>query len=210
MINQLLSLAKRRLQVFCFAMDDHVKDLLLKTGNVLGDTSTGYRNYVIFIVGLDNGLRASELAGITLNKINLKDGYIKVMGKGSKERIVPIDKFVTGKIWHYIDRVRPKPVDPGCDGLFLSSDGKPITTNTIKLIFSRLAKKSGVVRLHAHLCRYTFAINYLLNGVDIFSLKEILGHASLDMVNHYLHFTNSQITSQHHKYSPMDKLYNPS
>lgn len=73
-------------------------------------------------------------------------------------------------------------------------------------VFFRLANKSGVVRLHAHLYRHTFAKNYLLNGGDIFSLKEILGHASLDMVNHYLHFTNSQITDRHHQYSPMDHL----
>jgi site-specific recombinase XerD len=171
-------------------------------------TSTGYRDYVIFNTALDNGSRASELTGITLGKLDLQRGYIKVMGKGSKERIVPIGKFVTGKIWHYIDQIRPKPIDPGCDRLFLSSDGKPITVNTIKLIFSRLAKKSGVVRLHAHLCRHTFAINYLLNGGDIFSLKEILGHATLDMVNHYLHFTNAQITERHHQYSPMDHLQN--
>jgi len=56
------------------------------------------------------------------------------------------------------------------------------------------------------LCRHTFAINYLLNGGDIFSLKEILGHTTLEMVNHYLHFTSAQIVVQHHKYSPMDKL----
>jgi site-specific recombinase XerD len=73
-------------------------------------------------------------------------------------------------------------------------------------MFSRLAKTSGVKRLHAHLCRHTFATNYLLNGGDIFSLKEILGHSTFEMVNHYLYFTSSQLTAQHHKYSPMDKL----
>ena len=57
--------------------------------------------------------------------------------------------------------------------------------------FFKQMKNSGVERLHAHLYRHTFAINYLLNGGDIFSLKEILGHTTLDMVNHYLHFTNS-------------------
>ena len=111
------------------------------------------------------------------------------------------------KLWHYIEKVRPEPFGPEHDRLFLSREGKPITVNTIKLIFSRLAKGSGVNRLHAHLCRHTFAINYLLNGGDIFSLKEILGHTTLDMVNHYLHFTSSQIKAQHHKYSPMDKLH---
>jgi site-specific recombinase XerD len=129
------------------------------------------------------------------------------MGKGAKERIVPIGKYIQLTLWTYIDKVRPTPFDPECNRLFLSPSGKPITVNAIKLFFSRLAKISGVTRLHAHLCRHTFAINYLLNGGDIFSLKEILGHTTLDMVNHYLHFTSSQITAQHHKYSPMDKLH---
>jgi len=120
--------------------------------------------------------------------------------------MVPIGKFVGMTLWHYVEDVRPQVASSDINKLFLSRDGRPITTNTIKLVFSRLAKSSGVERLHAHLCRHTFAINYLLNGGDIFSLREILGHTTLEMVNHYLHFTASQITEQHHKFSPMDKL----
>lgn len=170
------------------------------------DSATGFRNYAIFVTTLDTGLRASEIANATLSHLNLEDGYIKVMGKGAKERIAPIGKLVQRTLWSYVDRMRLRRATPGCNNLFLSSAGKPITVNTIKLIFARLAKSSRVERLHAHLCRHTFAINYLLNGGDIFSLKEILGHATLEMVNHYLHFTSSQITAQHHKYSPMDKF----
>ncbi|MFC1974417.1 tyrosine-type recombinase/integrase [Chloroflexota bacterium] len=155
---------------------------------------------------LDTGLRASEAAGITMSNLNLTDGYIKVMGKGSKERVVPIGKYIQMTLWTYFDKVRPEPISLDYNNLFLTRGGKPITVNTIKLIFSRLVKNSSVEKLHAHLCRHTFAINYLLNGGDIFSLKEILGHTTLAMVNHYLHFTSSQITDQHHKYSPMDKL----
>ncbi|MFC2004724.1 tyrosine-type recombinase/integrase [Chloroflexota bacterium] len=177
----------------------------LKTGNLFGGRS-GARNFAILISLFDTGLRASELANITLTALNLEDGLIKVMGKGAKERVVPIGKFTQLTLWSYIDKVRPEPAIPDRNNLFLSSNGKNITVNTIKLIFSRLSKNSGVKRLHAHLCRHTFAINYLLNGGDIFSLKEILGHTTLEMVNHYLHFTSSQITAQHHKYSPMDKL----
>jgi site-specific recombinase XerD len=167
---------------------------------------TGARNHTIFVTLLDTGLRASETASITLSNLNLKDGYIKVMGKGLKERIVPIGKYVRMTLWIYIEKVRPESTSLDCNNLFLSSNGKVITVNTMKLIFPRLAKSSSVVRLHAHLCRHTFAINYLLNGGDIFLLREILGHTTLDMVNHCLHFTSSQITAQHHKYSPMDKL----
>ena len=174
--------------------------------SINGQSYSGERNHAILVTLLDSGLRASEAAGITLDNLNLKDGYIKVIGKGDKERIVPIGKFVQMELLHYIEKVRPQPYGSDCDKLFLSRGGKPITVNTVKLVFSRLAKSSGVNRLHAHLCRHTFAINYLLNGGDIFSLREILGHTTLEMVNHYLHFTSSQITAQHRKYSPMDKL----
>ena len=167
---------------------------------------TGVRNHTIFVLLLDTGLRASEVAGITIKYLNLQDGFIRVMGKGAKERVVPIGNHVQSILLNYINSVRPQPVDRECDKLFLSRNGKPITVNTLKLVFTRLAKHSGVERLHAHLCRHTFSINYLLNGGDIFSLRAILGHTTLEMVNHYLHFTSSQITAQHHKFSPMDKL----
>ena len=107
---------------------------------------------------------------------------------------------------NYIDNVRPVSRNGECDNLFLTGTGRGITANTIKLMFHRLAKASGVERLHAHLCRHTFAVNYIMNGGDLSSLKKILGHTTFDMVNHYLHFTSAQITAQHHKYSPMDKL----
>ena len=176
------------------------------TSSINHESPTGFRNHAIFVTALDNGLRASELTDIAISQLDLKSGYVKVMGKGSKERIVPVGDFVKMTLWNYINRIRPEPSTPDCDKLFLSPSGRPITANTIKLVFSRLSKSSGVERLHAHLCRHTFAINYLLNGGDIFSLKEILGHTTLEMVNHYLHFTTSQLTAQHHKYSPMDKL----
>ena len=167
---------------------------------------TGARNHAIFVTALDSGLRASEIASIRLGQLNVKGGFIKVIGKGDKERIVPIGEFVRMTLWHYVTHVRPNHSNNQCDSLFLSHHGHAITPNTIKLMFTRLAKSSGVERLHAHLCRHTFSVNYLLNGGDIFSLREILGHTSLEMVSHYLHFTAAQITDQHHKYSPMDRL----
>lgn len=180
------------------------------TASINKKSPIGARNYAIITTLLDTGMRASELAGITLGNLSLTDGYIKVMGKGSKERIVPIGKYVRHTLWDYIDRARSKPAGTDISNLFLTTYSKPISVNTVKLLFTRLAKISGVKRLHAHLCRNTFAINYLLNGGDIFSLREILGHTTLEMVNHYLHFTSSQITTQHHKYSPMDKLHGES
>ena len=169
---------------------------------------TGIRNHALLITLLDTGIRENEITGITLNNLNLQDGCIKVMGKGAKERIVPIGRYTRMVLSDYKRKTRPEPADNDCNALFLSGHGTPITANAITLTFSRLSAKSSVHRLHAHLCRHTFAINYLLNGGDIFSLKEILGHTTLEMVNHYLHFTRAQITDQHRKFSPMDRLFN--
>ena len=168
------------------------------------NSHSGERNYAIFCTALDTGLRASELANITLPQLNLESGFIKVMGKGSKERVVPIGKHVRLTLLNYIEKARP--ALPECNYLFVTNSGNPISLNTLKLMFRRLGMKSGVTRLHAHLCRHTFAINYLLNGGDVFSLKSILGHSSLEMVNRYLYFTSAQITERHHQFSPMDKF----
>ena len=173
-----------------------------------GNSFIKTRNHAILVTLLDTGLRVSEVANMKLNNMNMIDGHAKVMGKGSKERLVPLGKYTQMTLLNYINEVRSRFNNAEYDGVFLSTNGRPISSNTIKLFLSRLARTSGVIRLHAHLCRHTFAINYLLNGGDIFSLKEILGHTSLDMVNHYLHFTGAQITAMHHKYSPMDRFHN--
>ncbi len=167
----------------------------------------GIRNHAIVLTFLDTGQRESELANCPINNLNLEDGYMKVLGKGAKERVVPIGAYCQQILGNYIDNVRPVPQNGDSNNLFLTSTGKPITANTIKLLFHRLARASGVERLHAHLCRHTFAVNYIMNGGDLSSLKEILGHTTFEMVNHYLHFTRSQITAQHRKYSPMDRLH---
>lgn len=169
-------------------------------------TLVGRRNYVIVVLMLDTGLRVGEVANAELKNFKPIEGCLKVMGKGKKERIVPVGMVVQTALSEYITYVRSKIARLDCDRLFVSEDGGPITENTLKLFFSRLSKKSSISRLHAHLCRHTFAINYLLNGGDIYSLKEILGHKTLEMVNRYLHFTKVQITARHHEFSPMDRI----
>jgi integrase/recombinase XerC/integrase/recombinase XerD len=169
-------------------------------------TPMGKRNYAFITVMLDTGLRVSEETALNLSEVNLEKSYLKVMGKGSKERLVPIGDYSRAVLLDYVENARPQPVNQNINNLFLTSDGKPLSTNAIKLLFSRLKKASGVKRLHPHLCRHTFATNYLLNGGDVFTLKAILGHSSLEMVNHYLHFSSSMLAALHHQFSPMDRL----
>jgi site-specific recombinase XerD len=169
-------------------------------------TPIGMRNDAILTLKLDTGLRASEVCSLPLGQLNLEKCYLKASGKGAKERMVPFGDYTRTTLYHWIKEGRPRLSRGNCDTVFLTCDGRPMSVNALKLMFDRLAKSSGVLRLHAHLCRHTFAINYLLNGGDVFSLKEILGHTTLEMVNQYLHFTTAQISVLHHRFSPMDRL----
>ena len=164
------------------------------------------RNQALFMILLDSGLRIGELINLKMEDIHTDEGYLKVMGKGRKERIAPIGNNAQKVLQRYLFRFRPKPINPVINNVFLSQGSKPITENSMKLMFTRLAKRSGVCRLHAHLCRHTFATRFLINGGDVFSLQQILGHSTLEMVKHYVNLASSHVVIQHQRYSPLDRL----
>jgi site-specific recombinase XerD len=169
-------------------------------------TPVGARNYSMLMLFLDSGLRCSELRRFSLDDINFDGRYLKVMGKGGKERVVPFGLSTEKALLRYSLRFRPEPFNPTFRYFFLTHDGKPLSKNCVYLIIRRIAAKSGVTRLHPHLCRHTFATNYLINGGDVFSLQQILGHTTLEMVKRYITLASSHVTAQHRKYSPMDRL----
>jgi site-specific recombinase XerD len=171
-----------------------------------GDSASGCRDMAMAVTFLDSGLRLSELIGIRLVDAHIDQGYLKVMGKGAKERIVPVGNVAQKALQRYVFHFRPEPVYEDDDYLFLSLEGKQMKGNAVQLIFSRLARRSGVKRLHVHLCRHTFATNYLINGGDVFSLQQILGHTSLEMVRRYVTLASAQVRVQHRKFSPMDRM----
>ena len=168
------------------------------------NTSSGCRDTAMIIVFLDCGVRLSELANLKLPDAHIEEGYLKVMGKGAKERIVPIGNMAQKVLQRYIFHFRPEPMRE--DNVFLTLDGGPMSDNAIKLIAARLARKSGVRRLHVHLFRHTFATNYLINGGDVFSLQQILGHTTLEMVRRYVTLASAHVRVQHRKFSPMDRM----
>jgi len=168
--------------------------------------SSNARNQTIFMLLLDTGLRMGELINLKMDDVHMNEGLLKVIGKGRKERIVPMGSNAQRALQRYLFRYRMKPLLSGIDNVFLSVLGKPLTENGMKLIFSRLAKRSGVPRLHAHLCRHTFATRFLINGGDVFTLQQILGHSTLEMVRHYVNLAANHVAIQHHRFSPLDRL----
>lgn len=164
------------------------------------------RNQTIFMLLLDTGLRIGELINLKMEDAHMNEGFLKVLGKGNKERIVPIGCNAQKALQRYLFRYRPTPAHQDIDTVFLSIHGYPLTGNSAKLMFAKLAKRSGVSRLHAHLCRHTFATRFLINGGDVFTLQQILGHSSLEMVRHYVNLAASHVSIQHRKFSPLDHL----
>jgi len=163
--------------------DDEIMSLL-KTFNSSNPFEA--RNRTIFMLLLDTGIRIGELINLKIEDVHLNEGFLKVLGKGKKERIVPIGCNAQKALQQYMFRYRPKPAQSQFDMVFLSIHGHPLTENSLKLMFARLAVKSKVYRLHAHLCRHTFATRFLINGGDVFTLQQILGHSTLEMVRHYV------------------------
>lgn len=167
-------------------------------------TSWGARNSCIVLLLLDTGMRFSELLGIGMEDLHLEDLYVKVMGKGQKERIIPFGSSAQKSLMKYIYHFRP---DPNSDNkLFLNLDGSPMTASGLRQVIERIAKSSGVERMHTHLLRHTFAVSYLMNGGDVFTLQQILGHTTLQMVRHYVNLANSHLMTQHKRFSPIDRM----
>ncbi|MFZ7131346.1 MAG: tyrosine-type recombinase/integrase [Eubacteriales bacterium] len=174
------------------------------------DTKTpeGYRNMTIIMTLLDTAMRVSELCTIKLEDIRLDDGMIKVLGKGNKERFVPMGRQVQRLLWQYINRCRPEPVRRHGDLLFLTEDGRPLTKDRIDKVMSYYGQKAEIkgVRCSPHTLRHTAAVRFLRNGGDVFTLQRLLGHTSLEMTRRYCELADIDVKQAHITASPVDNL----
>jgi len=164
--------------------------------------AAGVRDRAILLLLLDTGLRVSEAAALRLGDLR-PDGTLKVRGKGSKERIVPVGSTARQAIIRYLgQRSQGRPDD----ALFLGRKGE-ISARGLQHMVRRLKGRVGMTgRLSPHSLRHTFARSYLVNGGDVFSLQRILGHATLDMVKRYVALADADLVARHSVASPADRL----
>lgn len=158
------------------------------------------RNEAIILTLLDTGLRCSELCAITIAQTDLKRERIKVMGKGAKERTVRIDSRTATAIWKYLT-TRPN-VNAG-DPLFSTDRNTHIDRHNLYDMLHQVGERAGVPNVHPHRFRHTFAIQFLRNGGNIYALKMILGHETLDMVQRYLKLAQIDLDESHRQASPV-------
>ncbi|MFC2058157.1 tyrosine-type recombinase/integrase [Chloroflexota bacterium] len=171
-------------------------------------TAVGFRDWAIILTFLDTGTRVSELCTLQFEDTDLTQKLLKVRGKGSKERFLPIGLKTQRALWKYAERYRSVPAGPQFNNFFLTRDGTPLTRRHVGKLIKRYDEKAKLpgVNYYPHKFRHTFAINYLRNGGDVFSLQRILGHSDLDMVRRYLNWATVDIQTAHQRCSPVDHL----
>jgi site-specific recombinase XerD len=173
----------------------------------LDSTRERLRNFSVLMLFLDTGITLDELVSLKLSRIDFAIGEMTVLGKGNKERIVPIGLQAKKALVDYIAKERPDPTSPQDeDVVYLNADGYPVTHDAVEKVFQRVKKKAEVAKLHPHACRHTFSVRYLVNGGDALSSQKILGHTSLEMTRKYVNLASGDVKEKHRKFSPMDNL----
>jgi integrase/recombinase XerD len=168
------------------------------------ETAAALRDSAMLEMLYATGVRVSELIGLTMNSINWQVGFLIVMGKGSKERIVPVGKTAYDCTKLYVDRARPKLMQgKSTDMLFLNRFGGKFTRQGFWKMVVRYAKKAGLQKkVHPHTFRHSFASHLLEGGADLRTVQVMLGHADISTTQIYTHITRDRLKEIHRKYHP--------
>ena len=155
-------------------------------------TKYDYRNKAMLELLYSSGLRVSELVNLTVYDVQLSENIVRIIGKGGKERIVPIDDYATKYLTIYMTEYRPQLMKKQItNDLFLNNLGKKISRQAMFKIIQQIALKKGI-RTHfsPHTLRHSFATHLLENGADLRSIQELLGHSSISTTQIYTHVSN--------------------
>lgn len=156
-------------------------------------TLYGERNKLIIELLYVTGLRVSELVNIKLKDIDKYNKSIKILGKGSKERIVYYEDNCSKLLNKYLNNTRRKLDKNNSEYLLLNKFGNKLSTRMIRNILNNLTIGTSIEQIYPHMIRHTFATTMLNNGADLMTVKELLGHESINTTSIYTHVTNEQI-----------------
>lgn len=150
------------------------------------------------------GLRVSEAVNLTLNRVNLEEGMVRVLGKGNKERLVPVPKGSVPVLKRYLEIVRPLFVKKPMAQFFVNSCGRPVTVRYVELLVREKCEEAGIDKhLTPHKLRHSYATHLLQGGADLRSIQELLGHADIGTTEIYTHVADKQLVDSYQKFNPV-------
>ena len=163
-----------------------------------------YRNKAILELMYATGLRISEVVDLEFKNIDFDDCIIRVMGKGSKERIVPINDYALDALKEYIDIARPSMLIKGDNNyLFINNHGNKMTRQAVFKIIKKECELKGITKnISPHTLRHTFATHLLENGADLRVIQELLGHSDISTTQIYTHVSNEKLKHDYEEYFP--------
>lgn len=167
-----------------------------------GVDPSALRNKAIFEVLYGSGLRASELCGLTMLDIDFDNELLRVIGKGSKERIAPLGTQGIAALKRYISHGRPflrtkHSTPPTTSHVFLSTRGNPLSRVALFKLVKESGERVGLHNIHPHMLRHSYATHMLEGGADLRSLQELLGHADLSTTQIYTHVDQSYLKEEY-------------
>ena len=165
----------------------------------------GVRDQAVLELMYATGLRATEVTTLKLSSLDFQDGIVRIMGKGSKERIVPMGKKSRESVRRYMGAARSEWVGSGrlVEALFVTRQGKPMSRQSVWAILKKYAKASGIrKKIYPHILRHSFATHLLANGADLRVVQELLGHADIVTTQIYTHLDKSRLKGIHQKFHP--------
>lgn len=163
-------------------------------------TLTGKRDATMLEMLYGCGLRVSELVNLDRSQVLAEEGFLRVFGKGSKERMVPISGIALERLIEYLNDVRPElesPRSPSPAALFLNARGGRLTRQSVHRIVARAGMTIGVKNLHPHTLRHSFATHLLEGGADLRSIQDMLGHADIATTQIYTHVQMSHLKEEY-------------
>ena len=169
-------------------------------------TPFDYRNKAMLELVYGTGLRVSELVNLTLNNIDFTNCIIRIVGKGNKERIIPLGEDSMYYLNLYMEKRPLLEKNNLCEKLFLNNHGKGITRQGFfKILKNLLEEKHLNVEASPHTLRHSFATHLLEGGADLKSIQEMLGHSDISTTRMYTHVTNQKVTHDYNEYHPREK-----
>ncbi len=162
------------------------------------ETPQGLRDKAILELMYASGLRVSEASGLAMGDLDADEGFVRVFGKGSKERLVPVGGTAIRAAADYLNRGRPKLVGKiRDDRLFLSSRGRGLSRQTVWRIIKERGAAAGFPEMTPHILRHSFATHLLKGGADLRAVQEMLGHASISTTQVYTHVAKDHLKEEY-------------